>query len=127
MKTKVSKKKLKKAKVAVDFEGAYKPTFQSCTGQGPKVQTLTAAEVENPHIFFWKTRDGKILRIADMQLDHLLNARTLVRRRIVRMNQVELAMTREIRKRTNSELQRYGEARSYEPIDEDFDPHPGQR
>jgi hypothetical protein len=122
MKTKISKKKLKKAKVTVDFETNYQPKVATAAGG-----TLTTAELEAPHLFFWKTRDGQILRIADMQLDHLLNARALLRRRIAKMSEVEEAMSREVQRRTGSELSRYGTfTPSYEPIDEDYDPHPGQ-
>jgi hypothetical protein len=62
--------------------------------------TLTAAEAENPHLFFWKTEDGRVLRIADMQLGHLLNARALLRRRIAKQSEVEEVMSNEIRRRT---------------------------
>jgi len=105
MKTKVSKKKLKKARVKSPARTHifYPPVIQA---DGPNVRSV--AELETPHLFFWKTKAGEILRLTDMQLDHLLNARSLLRRRIVRMNQVELVMTREIRKRTGSELKLYG-------------------
>jgi len=73
-------------------------------------KTLTAAELENPHLFFWKTRDGRILRIADMQLDHLLNARALLRRRIAKQSEVEEALLDEVQRRTGSLLAKYGAA-----------------
>lgn len=76
----------------------------------PVVQGLTAAELENPHLFFWKTRDGRILRISDMQLDHLLNARALLRRRIAKQSEVEEVMSNEVRRRTGSLLAKYGAA-----------------
>jgi len=95
--TKKTKRILRKAgKVAVDFESGVKES-----GVGG---TLTAAELENPHLFFWKTRDGRILRIADMQLDHLLNARTLLRRRIAKQSEVEEVMSNEVLRRTGSRL-----------------------
>jgi len=75
-----------------------------------KSETLTTAEVENPHLFFWRTREGSVLRIADMQLDHLLNARALLRRRIAKQSEVEEVMSSEIRRRTGSLLGQYGAA-----------------
>jgi len=107
--TKKTKQILRKArKVAIDFESDYKPSVQTCSGPGPRV--LTTAELEAPHLFFWKTRDGQILRISDMQLDHLLNARALLRRRIAKQSEVEEAMSREVRRRTGSVLAQYGSA-----------------
>ena len=125
MKTKVSKKKLKKARVKSPARTHifYPPVVQACSGTGPNVRTV--AELDTPHLFFWKTREGQILRITDMQLDHLLNARALLRRRIAKQSEVEEAMSREIRKRTGSELKLYGEPKSApDPMCEWYDNDP---
>ena len=80
-KKKITRRRAKK--IAVDFKSNFPsvtPTFvaqlQVCAGQGPTVQ------VPDP-LWHWKTKAGTVLRITDMELSHLINAQSLLARRIL--------------------------------------------
>ena len=51
------------------------------------------------HTRLWRTRDGQVLRFTEMQHDHLINARNLLRRKIEKMVDAERAMSREVLRR----------------------------
>jgi hypothetical protein len=48
------------------------------------------------HLTHWRTKTGEVLSFRDMEINHLMNARALVIRRLARMREVDAAMSREI-------------------------------
>lgn len=56
----------------------------------------TPLRIEVSHLTHWRTKTGEVLPFRDMEINHLLNARRLVSRRIARMIEVEAAMAREV-------------------------------
>jgi len=55
----------------------------------------------------WKTREGEVLAIREMQFDHLLNARALLRRKIAKLSEVEEALSLEVARRCKGEYKKY--------------------
>jgi hypothetical protein len=51
------------------------------------------------HLTHWRTKAGEVVSLRDMEINHLINARELVTRRITRMQEVCVAMSREISRR----------------------------
>lgn len=70
-------------------------------GSGGSGRNNPLAEAASPHLYFWRTRDNGIVRIDEMEQEHLLNARALLRRKIAKFSEIEEAMSREFRKRHN--------------------------
>ena len=55
--------------------------------------------IEVSHLTHWRTKAGEVVSLRDMEINHLINARELVTRRITRMQEVCVAMSREISRR----------------------------
>jgi hypothetical protein len=52
--------------------------------------------IEVSHLTHWRTKAGDVVSFRDMEINHLMNARALVIRRLARMREVDAAMSREI-------------------------------
>lgn len=71
-------------------------TVQHCSGAGPIVP------VHDP-LWHWKTKDGTVLRIVDMGLSHLINAHSLLGRRIMRARALAANMKAVIKSKMREE------------------------
>lgn len=100
MKTKKAKKVTKRNKkppVAADQNAGEWWTKTPCEAYCQDPETPT-------YLTHWKTREGEVLAIRDMQFDHLLNARALLRRKIAKLSEVEEALSREVTRRSKGEF-----------------------
>lgn len=59
------------------------------------------------YLTHWKTREGDVLAIREMQFDHLLNARALLRRKVAKFSEIEEALSREVERRLKGEYRQY--------------------
>jgi hypothetical protein len=59
------------------------------------------------YLTHWKTREGEVLAIREMQFDHLLNARALLRRKIAKFSEIEEALSREVHRRSKGEYRKF--------------------
>jgi hypothetical protein len=92
-----AKKKLRK-RIKRKLSAGLPATAKELKGYGV-VWGIDKQPLRVSHLTHWRTREGVVMLITDMQDNHLLNARALLRRRIARLSEVEEVLSREVARR----------------------------